>query len=478
MQLLEFLEGGTLEAWMGHEPAHGGGSSGGGVSGGAAPPHGETPGGARGGALARRMAPSEALSVAAQVARALACLHAHDTNDDETPGIRSSRGGGGPGVAFLALAPRHVGLSANGSVAKLLDLTHCVRVGRSTQDGSPRGGDNGAAASAAAAVAGACSPSGQPPQSHLYLAPEVCKGQGCGASADVFSLSLLLWELTHGRRAFPPCTLDYYRNGVASGMNRPRVDLAVSASFCGQASSGSSAHGPTSALPELLRCCWRSHASLRPRASVVAAALDALARDTPPPPFTVANGWAPLPRAAEAPGALALPRHSGHNGSGCSGSTGGNQQQHAPAPLRKVPAGLAPALAAAAAVPRRFDMAPPPARTALDAPAAARLPIPVLEPASAPLPLPPLQGGQPAPNGDYRSYGCRGFLVAQHLGSALVAEATRRAYPPSSDDAAAYTARASADAAAADAAASLLGLATSGVGDLPENMPKKLRYAL
>jgi hypothetical protein len=104
----------------------------------------------------------------------------------------------------------------------------------------------------------------------------------------------------------------------------------------------------------------------------------------------------------------------------------------------------------------------------LDAPAAALLPIPVLEPASTPLPLPPLQGGQPAPNGDYRSYG----------GSAPVAEATRRACPPFSGDAAAHAARASADAAAADAAASLLGLATSGVGDLPEKMPKKLRYAL
>jgi hypothetical protein len=114
----------------------------------------------------------------------------------------------------------------------------------------------------------------------------------------------------------------------------------------------------------------------------------------------------------------------------------------------------------------------------LDAPAAARLPIPVLEPASTPPPLPPPQGGQPAPSGDSRSYGCRGFLVAQHPGSAPVAEATRRACPPFSDDAAAHAARASADTAAADAAASLLGLATSGVGDLPEKMPKKMRYAL
>ena len=460
---------------MNHSSGSSAQSGGEGLKEGAASSSSETPRGA-----ARRLSPSEALSVGAQVARALAYLHADRENSSETDSgsgshsrsnsssssVGGSGGCSGPGVAFLALSPRHVGLSADGAVAKLFDLSQCVRLGPPHGHSNNGGGVHGASTATAAAAAAAAmmsaiaepssSSSKQAPLKHLYLAPEVCLGKSCGAPADLFSLGLLLWELTHHKRAFPASTFNAYRELVGLGMRRPRVDLAASTS-------------PSRAkvLPELLRCCWRSNAALRPRAELVANALAALAEDKPPPPFTQASGWSPLPRAAEAPGALVLPRHSygsQHNGgsghafmrgrssnSAASKCSSSNPDPHYRS-LAQAPPGKAPTDKAASAMPvlmelRRYDMGPPSARAV---PAAAAHPT-NFEHAPSPT-LPSLLASQKRP------------LENQALPAAVVS--------PSGASASAVHEVADA-VAAAEAASSLLGLATRSSSEGAENAGKR-----
>ena len=240
------------------------------------------------------------------MARALTHLHTHNESSTETiidsesksssPKRSSSSGRSvGPGVAFSALTPRHIVLSANGAVAKLIDLSHCVHLRKLSSHSSDDTGNINLESTATAEVADHHS-SVQQPLKHLYLAPEVCLGKGFGTPADLFSLGLLLWELTHQKR-FPVSNFEVYLELVVLGMRRPRVDLAAATSPC-----------RAKVLPELLRCCWRSNASLRPRADLVADILEALVEDKPPTYQTLNSGWFPLSCAAQNPGSLKMPR--------------------------------------------------------------------------------------------------------------------------------------------------------------------------
>lgn len=109
--------------------------------------------------------------------------------------------------------------------------------------------------------------------SRRYMSPEVSLSEPYGLSADMYSFSILLWELLTLEKAFGRLSVDEHRNRVILGTERPSVRHAQSA-FLNDVSENSlqsdsespnnSSDGWSKDLILVLEGCWRRDPLSRP----------------------------------------------------------------------------------------------------------------------------------------------------------------------------------------------------------------------
>jgi serine/threonine protein kinase len=101
------------------------------------------------------------------------------------------------------------------------------------------------------------------------MAPEVALCEPYGLSADMYSFSILMWEMLALEKAFGRMPTDKHRELVVLGTDRPKIDPEW-----------------TSGLKDILEGCWASDPLQRPEAKNVYKMLqqeiqDMVARDFP-----------------------------------------------------------------------------------------------------------------------------------------------------------------------------------------------------
>lgn len=85
--------------------------------------------------------------------------------------------------------------------------------------------------------------------SRRFMAPEVALSEPYNLSADIYSFSILLWELLTMEKAFGTMPSDEHREKVIKKTERPPQDSEWSASLCA-----------------ILDACWAKSPFKRPRA--------------------------------------------------------------------------------------------------------------------------------------------------------------------------------------------------------------------
>jgi serine/threonine protein kinase len=123
----------------------------------------------------RRVSDDEAMSIILGVAAGL--HYAHERTDDSGQPL---------GIVHRDISPTNIIVTYDGGV-KLVDFGLVKATGRTTE-----------------------SRSGVLKGKLAYMSPEQCRGRPCDRRSDLFSLSILLWELTTGQRLFTgECDFDY-----------------------------------------------------------------------------------------------------------------------------------------------------------------------------------------------------------------------------------------------------------------------------
>ena len=123
----------------------------------------------------RRVSDDEAMSIILGVAAGL--HYAHERTDDSGEPL---------GIVHRDISPTNIIVTYDGGV-KLVDFGLVKATGRTTE-----------------------SRSGVLKGKLAYMSPEQCRGRPCDRRSDLFSLSILLWELTTGQRLFTgECDYDY-----------------------------------------------------------------------------------------------------------------------------------------------------------------------------------------------------------------------------------------------------------------------------
>ncbi|KAL7680599.1 putative mitogen-activated protein (MAP) kinase kinase kinase 7 [Plasmopara halstedii] len=98
--------------------------------------------------------------------------------------------------------------------------------------------------------------------SPLWVAPEVLRGEKYGTPCDVYSFSIIVWEVLAWGEPYPDLGSSDIMNGVAGGNLRPIVP-----------------EGTPSALAMLLEECWTKRQDQRPTFNELVRKLEAMSRD-------------------------------------------------------------------------------------------------------------------------------------------------------------------------------------------------------
>jgi Protein kinase domain len=100
--------------------------------------------------------------------------------------------------------------------------------------------------------------------SRRYMAPEVSLSEPYGLSADMYSFSILLWELLTLEKAFGRLSVDEHRERVISGNERPSIHQQSSHHTLSSDGDVPGSNGWDKDLILVLEGCWRRDPLSRP----------------------------------------------------------------------------------------------------------------------------------------------------------------------------------------------------------------------
>jgi len=150
-------------------------------------------------------------------------------------------------ICHRDLKPDNIGFSADGTI-KVFDFGLCGVIARG---GAPPSGPGGGP--------GRLFLRGQT-GSIRYMAPEVALGQLYDESIDVYSFSLVAWEMLHLKKPFAGLNVEAHRRVVCMGGGREEMERQV-----------------PKPLSDLVQACWRTDPNDRPSLAQLAAALRVMA---------------------------------------------------------------------------------------------------------------------------------------------------------------------------------------------------------